>query len=315
MDFLLNREPVGSDIDEWERTAYAYGCELASSEPARLLANSIGDFDEVVALAQRMRPGSARRRLVHVAAQLAYLIAQTLMGQGEHQTARKWWRIARNASESTGDPVLAAVIRGHQAMTALYGDYTPEHVIALSEETEHVARGVSSPGLAEGIGARAQALAHLGRHREARDALTQLSRTFDQLPDTVTGERASAVHGWQEHRLRHIESYTHTQLGDRARAEVAQERALALYQSPRWRGPAQVRLHRAACLVADGDVVDGIRYASSVLQALPEDRRRDGFISPLARAPIAHVPRNLHHLPDVGEYRELIAAGHESSGI
>jgi hypothetical protein len=185
-----------------------------------------------------------RRRLTRVAGQLAVLIAHSLVSLGEHQAARRWWRTARSAADCAGDPALAAFVHGQQAMLSLYGSHTPAQILDVVDEAEAAARGTACAGLASALGARAQALATLGRTTAAREALGNLRTVVERLPDHVTGEQRF-FYGWPEHRLHHIESYTFTRLGELRHAEKAQEQALALYAPPRWRGPAQIRLHQA----------------------------------------------------------------------
>jgi hypothetical protein len=80
-----------------------------------------------------------------------------------------------------------------------------------------------------------------------------------------------------------------------------------LYAPTSWRGSAQIGLRRAACLVAAGDIVEGVGHAAGVLQTLPDERRRDGFIEPVGRAVLAQLPERARKLPVVRDYRELLA--------
>lgn len=59
--------------------------------------------------------------------------------------------------------------------------------------------------------------------------------------------------------------------------EEARDRALALYPEATWRGPAQVRLHRAACLVVDGHIGEGAQYATDKLGQLDPATSRGPF--------------------------------------
>jgi hypothetical protein len=104
-----------------------------------------------------------------------------------------------------------------------------------------------------------------------------------------------------------VESYVYTHLGDSTRADQAQERALALYPASAWRAPAQIQLHRATCLIQDGDITGGIDHATTVVGALTREQRRDGFVQTIAQATAAAVPRRARALPSVRDYRELVA--------
>jgi hypothetical protein len=310
----LARAPSDLDLDEWERTAFVYCGELSATPPAQLLVHLLADFDEVAKSLDRSGPDVERRRLTHVAGQLAVLIAHSLLSLGEHQAARRWWRTARAAADCAGDPALAAFVHGQQAMLSLYGSsYTPTQVLDVVDEAEAAARGTACAGLASALGARAQALGTLGRTTAARNALKDLRTVVDRLPHHVTSEQRYFF-GWPEHRLHHIESYTFTRLGELRDAEEAQEQALA-HVPPSWRGPAQIGLHRAACLVAAGDIVEGADHAAGVLQALSDEHRRDGFIQPVGHALLAQLPERARRLPVVQDYRELLAgpAGEQPS--
>lgn len=301
----LIRAPSDLDLDEWERTAYAYCGELSATPTPQLLVHLLADFDEVAKFLDRAWPDAERRRLTHIVGELAVLIAHSLVSLGEHQAARRWWRTARTTADRSGDPALAAFVRGQQAMLALYGSSAPAQILDLVDEADAVARGTACAGLAEALGARAQALAVLGRVRAAREALGDLATIVERLPAHVRGEQRFFF-GWPEHRLHHVESYTFTRLGELRHAEEAQGKALALYAPTRWRGPAQIRLHRAACHVATGDVIEGVSYAAGVLQELSDERRHDGLIQPVAHAVLALLPERARRLPAVQCYRELL---------
>jgi hypothetical protein len=157
------------------------------------------------------------------------------------------------------------------------------------------------------LSARAQAHAVLGQERQARAALTALAGTFERLPADVTDESVS-LGGWPEHRLRHTESYAFMHLGDTRRGEHARERALELYPAQAWRGPTQLRLHRAASLIAGRDVGEGARYATGVLEPLSAGQRADRFVAKIADHALAAVPAAASHTPAVREFREAFTA-------
>lgn len=305
-DAALSHGPLNVDADEWERTVYAYSCEPGTAAPAQLLPNLLADFDELRDLLDGRCPGSARRQLTLIAGQLAALIAETMVILGQHHAARRWWRSARTASDQAGEPRLAAYVRGRQAVLALYGSYEPAQVLDLADEAVAAGRGIPCPGAMSGMAARAQALGRMGQADRAHNALTDLARMFDRLPDDVARERSS-VFAWPEQRLRHVESYVHTRLGDTRRADKAQEAAFALYPVTYSGGRAQVQLHRAACLVADGHVGEGVRCATDVLDALPAGHRSDVLVLGVARDALHAVPAGARALPAVAEYRDRLA--------
>jgi hypothetical protein len=82
--------------------------------------------------------------------------------------------------------------------------------------------------------------------------------------------------------------------------QAARHDALRLYEASYWRGPAQVKLHRAASEVDAKDAV-------AILVRLSDAQRSDRFVRRIA----AHV---LHRVDEAGstagaaELRELLAA-------
>jgi len=178
-------------------------------------------------------------------------------------------------------------------------------VLTLADEA--VAVGSPCTGVVSGLAARAQALAMVRNAEGALEALAALVAMFDRLPEATRTERAPQF-GWSEQKLRHTENYVHTHLGTTKKAAKAQQQALALYPPSNYRGPAQVHLHRAACLIMDGHVSEGVRYATAVVAALPAEHQSDGLVQGSARAALAVVPSEDRALAPVAEYRDLLAS-------
>lgn len=127
------------------------------------------------------------------------------------------------------------------------------------------------PGLYAGL---AQTLAADGRRAEAIAALGQVADITERLPADVVAD-ADSMFGWSEVRLRHTESYVYTALGDTARAYAAQDQALALYPDALARERAAMLLHRATCMIREGDVGGGLAYVGTVLDDLPAEQHTD----------------------------------------
>jgi hypothetical protein len=116
----------------------------------------------------------------------------------------------------------------------------------------------------------------------------KISPAATTRPSHVVADEAS-LFGWPERRLRHTESYVYTALGDTAAAYEAQDRALALYPAPFVRGRAQVLLHRATCMVRDGDIAGGLGFATDVLDRLPSQHRTEP-VHAIGRQTLAALP-------------------------
>jgi hypothetical protein len=151
------------------------------------------------------------------------------------------------------------------------------------------------PGRMEALGAKAQALAMLGRERPASDTLRELERTFEQLPRDITSEKLSAL-GWPEERLHHVRSYCAMYGGDGG--EAARQDALRLYEAPTWRGPAQVKLHQAA---SDIDAQNAV----TTLVRLSETQRTDRFVRRIATHVLDRV-EDAGSIAGAAELRELL---------
>jgi hypothetical protein len=303
-DWTLGAESSSLDVEDWERTAHAYGREVLTASPAQLLPNLIADFDELRTVLTNPLPAAAERDLTRVAGQLAALIAIDQVGLGEHQAARRWWRTARRAADRARDPALQAFVRGRQAVMALYGGHEPAEIILMAENAVAASQGIPCAGAVSGLAAEAQALSLMADAKRARATLGTLSDVFERLPDDVAHARSSE-YGWSEQKLRHVESYVFTALGATRLAERAQDQADQLYPEPNRAGRAQVRLHRAECLIIDGDIAEGVRYAASVLEELPQAQRTE-WVTESARAALAAIPAKARTLPAVRECRELL---------
>jgi hypothetical protein len=273
--------------------------------PAQLLPHLLTDLDEVRTSLASPSEG-LRVRLVRVCGQLSALTAMTLLNAGDPRNANRFWRTAVRAVDQVNDRSLRALISGRRAVFALYAQRPIESVLALADDAIGVADGVPCAGAAEGYGARAQALARLGHHREAREVLDDLSDVFTRLPDTVRADRVTQW-GWAEQRLRHVQSYVHSYAGRVGDATTAHDAALALYPPAAHQGPAQVELHRAICLIVAGDPAEGARHTVHTIQALPTGHRQDGLVHRTAALALDLVPDSARALPAVAQARDLLA--------
>lgn len=208
-----------------------------------------------------------------VVAQLSSYVATIAVCSGDPGTARRWWRRARSAAVAAGDSHLIAYVTSRQAVQGLYGVYSPQHVVMLADEALR-ATTVPCTGRVVGLAARSQALAMLGREKAANEGLATLERTFEKLPRDIAREKLSAL-GWPEERLHHVRSYCGMYGGTPASGEVAREEALRLYADADWRGPAQIKLHRAA---SEADAQDAV----TTLSGLSEAQRNDMFVRMVA---------------------------------
>lgn len=89
------------------------------------------------------------------------------------------------------------------------------------------------------------------------------------------------------------------------RAERAQWAALDLYPPHSRRGPVQIELQRALCLVRSGDPSQGTRYATTTLEGLPTEHRTR-FVMGLGEQVLAAVASDQRRKPAAQELHELL---------
>ncbi|WP_213452627.1 hypothetical protein [Rhizomonospora bruguierae] len=152
---------------------------------------------------------------------------------------------------------------------------------------------------------RAQALALAGRFAEAERSVRRVQEVTDRMPATVLAA-ADSIFGWPEHRLRHTESYVYTHTGNTQAAMAAQEQTLSLYPESHIRLRTQVQLHRAVCLIKDGHVGDGLRYAATLIDELPREHHT-AILYEVAWKVVAAVPVEERRRVEVQQMRERLA--------
>jgi hypothetical protein len=209
------------------------------------------------------------------------------------------------AAVEGGDRETRVWVRGHELIHGTYEGRPHEALLGLADE----ARAISTePGMGSGSirTGRAQILAIQGRKAEARAALAEAAEMAERLPARVTGETVS-LFGWPEYCLRHTESLVYTHLGDRRKAEAAQDRALALYPETMFRARADIRLHQALGLVQAGDPAAGARLAVEALVSVPAAQRTQITVTNVRKV-IRALPAAERDRPDASELRELVAA-------
>lgn len=203
----------------------------------------------------------------------------------------------------TRSPLLAALINGTRAVSGLYSRRTALDVLELADTAVATADGMPCAGLAQGLGARTQTLAAMGRHEDASACLHELRDVFPQIRPTDEGRQWA----WPEQRLRHVESWVHTRSGNLAAALNAQDAALALYPPGPSRGRMQIEFHRAEALIRAGDATEGARHVTAVVTQMAAGWRADRMIAATAVAAVSAIPKAHREHPDVREARELLA--------
>jgi transcriptional regulator with XRE-family HTH domain len=270
--------------DDWDRIAHAWSYEISTAPDRSAL---------LPGLAADLKRLSANGGPQRVFAQLSSYVATIAMGNADAPLARRWWARARSAAVASGDNHAYAYVTSHQAVQGLYGAYSPQHVVVLADEALSATRAPCA-GRMEAIGAKAQAFAMLGRERPVNDALATLERTFERLPRDITREKLSAL-GWPEEKLHHVRSYC-SMYGSTS-GEAARNEALRLYADVAWRGPAQIKLHKAA---SEADA----QGAVATLTGLSEAQRSDRFVRMIAKRALASC--EARNVAGAAELREVL---------
>ncbi len=83
---------------------------------------------------------------------------------------------------------------------------------------------------------------------------------------------------------------------------------MALYSADRLVSRSQIRLHRAVCLVKDGEIGEGLRQATATVEQLPIERRLR-YVTAVAAKVLDAVPEREVGRPEVDELRSVLAVG------
>jgi hypothetical protein len=268
----LTTEATTRDADAWERVVYDYAHEAGYVPPQQVLPEMLADLAELDMLISRAT-GAARPRLVNAAAHLSMFTAISLIGLGDVRSAGRWWRTAIRAADESGDPHFGALARARHAVFALVDKGQEQFALDITDQATAVGGRTPCAGTIGAQAVRAQALALIGRHSEAQDALEDLKRAFDRLPDPVREDRDSLL-GWSIQRLNHTASFVYAHTGDHDRAHQAHDGAAASYTSKSVLGPAQVEMYRATTLIQEGATDAGAHHVMKVLERLPAGHRK-----------------------------------------
>ncbi|MER7166736.1 XRE family transcriptional regulator [Micromonospora sp. NPDC000207] len=291
----------GDVVGEWRDIVAGYGRDYYGQPHSTMLSRLRGDLD---VLAHQLAAVEDERRggLLAAAAQLSTLAALAWVAAGDQSTAARWWSTARRTATESGDATARTWVTGWDVITGCYDGREPGALVELADSAGPARSGAASAGLLCG---RAQALALAGRHAEAVATVRQMEAVTEAMP--ASEAEVTSLWGWPEHRLWHTASWVHTYAGDSRRAGESQDRAVSLYPEAQRRLRAQVELHRAAGLVRDGHVSEGVRHAVAQVDGLPAAERVTSLRVVAGRV-IEAVPLAERRRPQVAELRELTAA-------
>jgi transcriptional regulator with XRE-family HTH domain len=293
-------------VEDWQAVALEYSLSYMSTPPLVLQLDLAAD---VLAIRQSIeQEADAQRRadLYGVGAMMAAVLAMTTHCLGRSRESRNWWRSARRAADASGERDLRVWVRGYEAMSGLYQKRPPRLVLERADDAIRTGGRRGSPGMMEALACKAQILAENGGASEAHAILDHMRGTFEALPDAQVTQDSSLL-TWPQTRLLHTESFVYTATGHVKEADRAQITFLAACPTTRLRDRVQVELHRAACLVGDGDVGDGITHAETVLQDLPAEYHTRS-VRVVTEKILQMMPRANSRELGVNAYRERLTA-------
>ncbi|MEV1332716.1 hypothetical protein AB0J20_24450 [Micromonospora costi] len=278
-----------------------------SAPPSVMLSRLATDCSEIQVLSHRRQPAAVQARLSGAAALLATMCADALMRLGDAGEARLWYRTAIHAADDSADTRLRVLVRAQAAMLPYYfGD--PQQTVAMADAALAITAAASPSGALAAAG-RARALARLGAVDQARAAIEQAHRMFDEAGD----DDSDAAFRFPAKRLLFYLSGAMTWLGDTKEAYRVQEEALRLYgPAPAVPiDPALIMLDRALCLARDLRFADAAIAAREAITNLP-DLQRTEIILTKAGQVISAIPRHAQ-CREVIELAEYVRSCRERS--
>jgi len=309
-------ERAEAGVDEWQEIVAEYGYAYQASAPAELLDRLMVDVVGLQYAVSRRPSDDVMRELSRVASFLASFMAMTVANLGDLRESRRWWRTARKAAEASGDLDVSLWVSGWEVVRAPYERHPLPAVIDLAEQAESrltPGGSVARPALPQLFAGKAQSLALAGRHMEAIGALEQARESSVDLPSS-TASYHDSLFGFADECLHFAEGFVFSHSGDVRRADAAQQKALALYPASYPRGPAQIELQRAFCLVRSGDVGVGADHALSVMTALPAEHHVRPVVD-LGHKVLQAIPATEANRPGVARFREYLALPPGQAGV
>lgn len=302
---LAVSEGVSLDLDDWNEIVREYGAAAVTHTATELRQALLVDVMSLEIAMHRSSDPAYRRQLYRIGALLSQYLAQAIGDLGQRREAVRWWRTANYAADCSGHLHAMMYVRGRRAIRSIYDGQAPELIIdEIGKSDDLIAKGPHQ-GRPSLLAARAQSFALLGRPEEAEESLAALRETFAALPSAMTKDHSWHCWAYAEERVRFAESFVYSHLGDMRRAEEAQSAALALYPPHSRRGPIQIELQRALCLVSAGDPTEGAGYATTTLEGLPIEHRTR-FVMGLGEQVLAAVPKDQRRTRSARELHELL---------
>jgi DNA-binding XRE family transcriptional regulator len=297
-------DELADEVAEWNEVAWEYGGSYMAESAAELQQQLHVDLVALNDALRRAISDSVRRELMRVAALLASITAQVTANLGDLRGSRRWWRTAKQAADESRDLSTRIWIRGREVTRSLYEQRPLPVILELIAAAERLTDAAPPDALPQLLAGKAQALSHTGDSERAEAVLRELRDNYNHLSIQVTSDKDS-LHGWSEHNIRFTESYVYSHLGQTARADRAQTAALDLFTITNLRGPAQIELQRALCMVRNGDIDPAVTHAQAIMTGLPSEHRIRPIID-LGRRVLNAVPASDRNRSAVQSFRTYL---------
>ncbi|MEU1800920.1 helix-turn-helix transcriptional regulator [Streptomyces sp. NPDC019937] len=288
-------------LEEWTYTIARHGRATRYRPEAEHLPDLISDFSDLRLLLSHRHAAPARRALTIATAQMAGLMALTLLKLGE-SSARDWWRTGRAAAAAAEDRATLAWIYAHESYQLYYSGEVLG-AVEFAVRAQQLAGGLPCVGDALAAPLEARAHAVLQRNDAAADALHRAETALERLDPA---ERIGSAFGYSEAQLAFHAGNACTHLGETARARDQHARALELYPVEDHTDRTLIQLDQALCLLADGQTAEAAETATRTIVALPAEHR-SALIMYRAEELAARVPRAGQALPEMRVLREVLA--------
>ncbi len=257
--FVAALDGGGIDDEEWLARVEAYGRDYMSAGASELQHRLAKDL---VVLQQHLETPA----LWGAAARLMTVYGKTVPTVDRHCGAVRWYQLAAEAADRSGETPVRVWVRGRAALALAYeGAALPvawdlaEQALTLSERP--------CIGRLNALMATAHVAALRGDNATARTRLDGARRVFDVVGSC---EQISdfAVPEW---RMATLTSMLLARMGD-ARAVEEQEIADRTRPSILLRFATHIELHRGLLMAKAGDIVRGVAHARQALDRLPKQR-------------------------------------------
>jgi transcriptional regulator with XRE-family HTH domain len=249
-------------VDEWWNRAEEYGRDYMTLGSDELSVRLVADM---VRLNQHVDDAAVWAP----AARLMTVYGKTLPANDGGRGAVRWYRLAAQVADRSGDLPTRIWVRGRAALALAYEAAELSTARELAGQALALANGRSSLGRLNALVAEAHVAGATGN----RDtALERMKRAKDELDLVGSDEQISdfAVPEW---RFWTFASMLYSRLGDETRALGAQEAADRTRPSTLPRFATHIELHRGLMLARAGDETEGIGYARTALDRLPPEKR------------------------------------------